>query len=132
MPKGAVLTHRNLYLHAIHNALTNDISGDDVIVHTDQTVTADADATTKIVNVTQNGAVTGSGTPRWTGYWSRTCSGGGQTGAAAKKPPPAHSLSPPGRALPKESGLSLHTVCTPSIMPRSAWPYSTDSPVKSR
>ena len=42
-------------------------------------VFADADATTKIVNVTQNGAVTGSGTPRWTGYWSRTCSGGGQT-----------------------------------------------------
>jgi fatty-acyl-CoA synthase len=33
MPKGAVLTHRNLYLHAIHNALTNDISGDDVILH---------------------------------------------------------------------------------------------------
>jgi len=33
MPKGAVLTHRNLYLHAVHNALTNDISGDDVILH---------------------------------------------------------------------------------------------------
>ncbi len=33
MPKGAVLTHRNLYLHAIHNALTNDITGDDVILH---------------------------------------------------------------------------------------------------
>ncbi len=33
MPKGAVLTHRNLYLHAIHNALTNAITGDDVILH---------------------------------------------------------------------------------------------------
>lgn len=33
MPKGAVLTHRNLYLHAIHNALTNGITGDDVILH---------------------------------------------------------------------------------------------------
>ncbi len=33
MPKGAVLTHRNLYLHAIHSALTNGISGDDVILH---------------------------------------------------------------------------------------------------
>lgn len=33
MPKGAVLTHRALYLHAIHNALTNAITGDDVILH---------------------------------------------------------------------------------------------------
>jgi len=33
MPKGAVLTHRNLYLHAIHNALTNALTGDDVILH---------------------------------------------------------------------------------------------------
>jgi fatty-acyl-CoA synthase len=33
MPKGAVLTHRNLYLHAVHNALTNAITGDDVILH---------------------------------------------------------------------------------------------------
>ncbi len=33
MPKGAVLTHRNLYLHAIHNALTNGIDGSDVILH---------------------------------------------------------------------------------------------------
>jgi len=33
MPKGAVLTHRNLYLHAIHNALTNGLTGDDVILH---------------------------------------------------------------------------------------------------
>src|SRR4051794_18656265 len=33
-PKGVVLTHRNLYLHAIHSALTNGISGDDVILHT--------------------------------------------------------------------------------------------------
>ncbi len=33
LPKGAVLTHRSLYLHAIHNALTNAITGDDVILH---------------------------------------------------------------------------------------------------
>ncbi len=33
MPKGAVLTHRNLYLHAVHNALTNSIDGNDVILH---------------------------------------------------------------------------------------------------
>ena len=33
MPKGAVLTHRNLYLHAVHNALTNAITGEDVILH---------------------------------------------------------------------------------------------------
>jgi fatty-acyl-CoA synthase len=33
-PKGVVLTHRNLYLHAIHSALTNGISGHDVIIHT--------------------------------------------------------------------------------------------------
>ena len=33
MPKGAVLTHRNLYLHAVHNALTNAITGEDVVLH---------------------------------------------------------------------------------------------------
>ena len=33
-PKGVLLTHRSLYLHAIHSALTSGISGDDVIVHT--------------------------------------------------------------------------------------------------
>ena len=33
-PKGVVLTHRALYLHAVHSALTNGISGDDVVVHT--------------------------------------------------------------------------------------------------
>jgi fatty-acyl-CoA synthase len=33
-PKGVVLTHRNLYLHAVHSALTNGLSGDDVILHT--------------------------------------------------------------------------------------------------
>jgi fatty-acyl-CoA synthase len=33
-PKGAVLTHRSLYLHALHSALTNGISGEDVILHT--------------------------------------------------------------------------------------------------
>ena len=33
-PKGVVLTHRNLYLHAIHSALTNGISGHDTIIHT--------------------------------------------------------------------------------------------------
>ena len=33
-PKGVLLTHRALYLHAVHSALTSGISGDDVIVHT--------------------------------------------------------------------------------------------------
>ena len=33
-PKGVVLTHRNLYLHAIHSALTNALTGEDVILHT--------------------------------------------------------------------------------------------------
>ena len=33
-PKGVVLTHRSLYLHAVHSALTSGITGDDVIVHT--------------------------------------------------------------------------------------------------
>ena len=33
-PKGVVLTHRNLYLHAVHSALTNGITGGDVILHT--------------------------------------------------------------------------------------------------
>ncbi len=33
-PKGVLLTHRALYLHAIHSALTSGITGDDVIVHT--------------------------------------------------------------------------------------------------
>ncbi len=34
LPKGAVLTHRNLYLHAVHSALTNAITSDDVVLHT--------------------------------------------------------------------------------------------------
>ena len=33
-PKGVLLTHRALYLHAIHSALTNGLSGADVILHT--------------------------------------------------------------------------------------------------
>ncbi len=33
-PKGAVLSHRALYLHAIHNALTGSITGHDVVLHT--------------------------------------------------------------------------------------------------
>ncbi len=33
LPKGAVLTHRGLYLHAVHSALTNGIDGSDVILH---------------------------------------------------------------------------------------------------
>jgi fatty-acyl-CoA synthase len=32
-PKGALLTHRGLYLHAVHSALTNGIAGRDVILH---------------------------------------------------------------------------------------------------
>ena len=39
------------------------------------TVFADADATAKVINVTKNGVVDGTGNPRWTGYWSRTCPG---------------------------------------------------------
>ena len=38
-------------------------------------VFADADATAKVINVTKNGVVDGSGNPRWTGYWSRACPG---------------------------------------------------------
>ncbi|MEJ7585420.1 MAG: long-chain-fatty-acid--CoA ligase [Acidimicrobiales bacterium] len=34
VPKGAMLTHRGLYLHAVHSALTNGIGGDDVVLHT--------------------------------------------------------------------------------------------------
>lgn len=34
LPKGAVLTHRSLYLHAVHSALTNGLTGDDVVLHT--------------------------------------------------------------------------------------------------
>lgn len=32
-PRGAVLSHRALYLHAVHNALTNGITGEDVLLH---------------------------------------------------------------------------------------------------
>lgn len=38
-------------------------------------VFADADAAAKVINVTKNGVVDGTGNPRWTGYWSRTCPG---------------------------------------------------------
>jgi fatty-acyl-CoA synthase len=34
LPKGALLTHRGLYLHAIHSALTTGLTGDDVVLHT--------------------------------------------------------------------------------------------------
>lgn len=34
LPKGALLTHRGLYLHAVHSALTMGLSGDDVVLHT--------------------------------------------------------------------------------------------------
>jgi fatty-acyl-CoA synthase len=34
VPKGAVLSHRSLYLHAIHNALTGSWTGADVVIHT--------------------------------------------------------------------------------------------------
>ena len=33
-PKGVVLTHRGLYLHAVHSALTDGLTGDDVVLHT--------------------------------------------------------------------------------------------------
>lgn len=42
-------------------------------------VFADADATAKVINVTRNGVVAGTGNPRWTDYWTRTCPGGAQT-----------------------------------------------------
>jgi fatty-acyl-CoA synthase len=34
LPKGALLSHRGLYLHAIHSALTMGLTGDDVFLHT--------------------------------------------------------------------------------------------------
>ncbi len=34
LPKGALLSHRALYLHAIHSALTMGLTGDDVFLHT--------------------------------------------------------------------------------------------------
>lgn len=43
------------------------------------TVFQDPNATDKIINVTKNAAVTGSGNPRWTNYWTRTCPGQAQT-----------------------------------------------------
>jgi Flp pilus assembly protein TadG len=43
------------------------------------TVFQDSDATDQIIHVTKDGVVTGSGTPRWTSYWSRNCDGGGDT-----------------------------------------------------
>jgi fatty-acyl-CoA synthase len=33
-PKGALLSHRALYLHAVHNALTMALTGNDVVLHT--------------------------------------------------------------------------------------------------
>lgn len=43
-------------------------------------VFADADATTQIINVTKNGAVSGTGNPRFdSAYWARTCGGDTQT-----------------------------------------------------
>ncbi len=33
-PKGALLSHRGLYLHAIHSALTMGLSGNDIVLHT--------------------------------------------------------------------------------------------------
>jgi fatty-acyl-CoA synthase len=34
LPKGALLTHRGLYLHGVHSALTMGLTGDDVFLHT--------------------------------------------------------------------------------------------------
>jgi Flp pilus assembly protein TadG len=39
----------------------------------------DPDATTKIINVTKNAAVSGTGNPRWTSYWNRNCTGKAET-----------------------------------------------------
>ena len=43
------------------------------------TVFADADANDKIINVTKEGVVSGSGSPRWTSYWDRNCDNDGPT-----------------------------------------------------
>lgn len=43
------------------------------------TVFQDTDANTKIINVTKNGVVSGAGNPRWSDYWTRTCTGDNQT-----------------------------------------------------
>jgi hypothetical protein len=44
------------------------------------TIFEDPNATTKIINVTKTGAVTGAGTPRWpAAYWARTCTVGAPT-----------------------------------------------------
>lgn len=44
------------------------------------TVFLDPDATTKIINVTKNGSVSGAGNPRFgSWYWARTCTGKAQT-----------------------------------------------------
>lgn len=42
-------------------------------------VFADSNAADEIINVTKTGAVSGSGNPRWVGYWGRNCSGEAQT-----------------------------------------------------
>jgi len=34
LPKGALLSHRGLYLHAVHSALTMGLTGEDVVLHT--------------------------------------------------------------------------------------------------
>jgi fatty-acyl-CoA synthase len=34
LPKGALLSHRGLYLHAVHSALTMGLTGEDVFLHT--------------------------------------------------------------------------------------------------
>ena len=33
-PRARLLSHRGLYLHAVHNALTEGLTGDDVVLHT--------------------------------------------------------------------------------------------------
>jgi Flp pilus assembly protein TadG len=44
------------------------------------TIFQDPNATTKIINVTKNGEVSGSSTPRWGSlYWARTCTGKTET-----------------------------------------------------
>lgn len=37
------------------------------------------DAEDSIIKVTKDGATTGTGNPRWTNYWTRTCDGGAPT-----------------------------------------------------
>ena len=46
---------------------------DDFVCDTDVFQADDDDAKDEIIKVTKDGVVTGTGQPRWTTYWTRTC-----------------------------------------------------------